>query len=120
MQILRASRLFGVPRTTLWNKINHKAPVEACHPCPVGMHPHELEVNLKDYILDLAKKGFPLDRESVLDSVKKLMENMNLNLPFRDNRPGRKWFEGFLPPNATDLWEKVFVDSNLSEQGRER
>ncbi|KAJ4449307.1 hypothetical protein ANN_00705 [Periplaneta americana] len=59
MQIRRVSKLFGVRRTTVWNKINHKSPAEACHPGPVSMLPSELEVSLKDYILELARKGFP-------------------------------------------------------------
>lgn len=40
--------------------------------------------------------GFPVGREGLLSSVKKLVDETNLDTPFSNNRPGKKWFYSFL------------------------
>ncbi|KAG5874307.1 hypothetical protein JTB14_019056 [Gonioctena quinquepunctata] len=40
--------------------------------------------------------GFPINRDFLIHSVKQLVEAEGMNNPFKDNVPGRKWFEGFL------------------------
>lgn len=96
MPLARCSIMFGVPRTTLWNKINGKAPTESYHPGPQSILGKTIEDNLVEYILTLARRGFPLDMNSVLDSVQKIVRALNLKTPFIDQRPGRKWWERFL------------------------
>ncbi|CAG5075846.1 Protein of unknown function [Cotesia congregata] len=40
--------------------------------------------------------GFPINREFLIHSVKQLVKAEGMKNPFKDNVPGRKWFEGFL------------------------
>ncbi|XP_046662934.1 MFS-type transporter clz9-like [Homalodisca vitripennis] len=43
----------------------------------------------------MAKNGFALSKEEVLDVVKKYVEQNSLTVPFVGNRPGHDWCKGF-------------------------
>lgn len=96
MPLARASKLFGVPRATLWNKTNNRALANASHPGPVSVLPADVEKKLCDYVLHLARRGFPLNNDALADSVKKFVTALDLKTPFIDIRLSRKWLEGFL------------------------
>lgn len=96
MNLSTASRTYGIPRATLWNKLNDRAPVDATQPGFISILPLEIENQLEEWLLKMSDRGFPIDQELLLDSVKQIVIENNLPNPFTDNRPGRKWFEGFL------------------------
>ena len=58
----------------------------------------QCEERLRDWVLDQARRGFPLNKPCFMYSVEKLVtECYNLNkLPFTDGKPGEKWFRCFL------------------------
>src|SRR5271156_839739 len=99
MSVHKASVIFEVPRTTLRRKLKDESLplINKTGPPPeLGL---ELEKMLKDWILDSARKGFPLNKVSVLDSVAMLVQNGEIQTSFTNGRPGRKWYEGFLRRN---------------------
>lgn len=57
--------------------------------------PNELEVELANHLKIMAKNGFALSKEEVLDCVKEYVEQNNLSVPFSGNRPGQDWYKGF-------------------------
>ena len=46
-----------------------------------------------------AKRGFGLTVAEFLDSVKRFLDKDNRKTPFKENRPGRKWFRSFIKRN---------------------
>ncbi|XP_050064281.1 uncharacterized protein LOC126553153 [Aphis gossypii] len=97
MNTSTASRIFNVPRTTLRNKLEGKSPVESVgHGGVTSILGDETEALLVEWVLTCAKMGFPVDREGLLSSVKKLVDESEMKTPFINNRPGKKWFYGFM------------------------
>lgn len=97
MPVLKASKEFKVPRTTLRNKLSGKCPVESHRHCgPDSILGESNEKLLVDWLLNCAKMGFPIDREGLLHSVRKLVDASNIKTPFVNNKPGKKWYYAFL------------------------
>jgi len=93
----KASQTFSVPRTTLRNKLSGKSPEESTgHSGITSVLGKETEQMLVKWLLSCSRMGFPVGREGLLSSVKKLVDETNLDTPFSNNRPGKKWFYSFL------------------------
>lgn len=89
-------RRYGVPKSTVLDRIKGRIS-ENCKrmgPDPVLTSEHEDE--LCNWIVDLAKCGFPLKKSELLLSVQKIVKEENLKTPFKNNRPGESWYAGFL------------------------
>lgn len=56
----------------------------------------EEENRIKQWILENAKVGFPLHPDDVKDSVQRVLRSSQKRNPFKDSRPGVKWFNLFL------------------------
>ncbi|KAJ8930403.1 hypothetical protein NQ314_016798 [Rhamnusium bicolor] len=48
----------------------------------------------------MAKAGFPIGKNQLLDSVRHLMVELKRPNPFTDNRPGKSWYISFLKRNS--------------------
>ncbi|KAG6448525.1 hypothetical protein O3G_MSEX005530 [Manduca sexta] len=105
MPVSTASRDFNVPRTTLRHKISGKAPETSGHVGPQAVLGSEIENELVVWIKDCARAGFPINKEGLLDSVKKIVVKGQINTPFINNRPSRSWFDGFMARHP-DLRQK--------------
>jgi len=93
----KASQMYHVPRTTLRNKCSGKSPeLSIGHSGTISILGEEMETTLVQWILSCARMGFPVGREGLLSSVKKLVDEANIKTPLAHNRPGKKWFYGFL------------------------
>lgn len=89
-----AAKTFGVPRSSIVYKIAH--PDTKFKSGPDSVLSLEEEKVLVDYIISLSSRGFPRKKEDILDSVQNyLKENPRPN-PFKDGRPGDKWFSSFM------------------------
>lgn len=93
MPVKTAARNFNVPRTTLLYKYKGKNP-EGRKMGPDTIFQPEEEALLEKWVLDMAKSGFPLSKESFLHSVAKLAKELKKD--FKNEMPGRKWYESFL------------------------
>ncbi|XP_063931160.1 uncharacterized protein LOC135143212 [Zophobas morio] len=94
-KIRETCRKYNIPHTTVINKMKLKYPVQR-KMGPPTMLTKEEESLLKSSIIAMAKKGFPVNKEMVVDTVKKIITEENRPSPFKQNTPGRKWFSGFL------------------------
>ena len=47
----------------------------------------------------MAHRGFGCSKDDLLDTVKKLVDGDGRTTPFNDNRPGDKWYRGFMDTN---------------------
>lgn len=96
MKVATACKLYEVPRSTIRNKLEGKAPDTTGK---VGRSPvlgRDVENKLIEWIKNISKMGFPIGKEGLVYSVKKLVEEANLSTPFTNNTPGRKWFNLFM------------------------
>ncbi|XP_050562685.1 uncharacterized protein LOC118269564 [Spodoptera frugiperda] len=51
---------------------------------------------LKAWVLAIVKKGFPVNKKVIADSVNKIVCEDNRTNPFKNNTPGKAWFSSFL------------------------
>ena len=91
-----ASKIYQVPRTTLRHKIRGEAPVTTGHVGRESVLGSRVEAILVDWLLETCRMGFPITKDVLLNSVKKFVETDNLETPFTNNTPGRKWFVNFM------------------------
>lgn len=91
-----ASKLYNVPRTTLRNKITGYAPKTSGRTGPESILGKEIEDQLCQWILTCSQMGFPVTRDGLCFSVKKILDETNIQTPFKNNIPGKTWFKSFL------------------------
>ncbi|XP_073957399.1 uncharacterized protein [Choristoneura fumiferana] len=105
-----AAKRFGVPRITLHDKISGRTTM-GCAMGPSTVLTKEEEDILEKWILALSERHIPLTKDSLLDSVQKIINDQNRPNPFTNNRPSKKWFQSFMKrhPNLTQR-----VPDNLS------
>lgn len=53
------------------------------------------EQKLETWLLTIAKKGYPIHRSILLDTVKRIIDEQNRETVFKNNRPGLTWWEAF-------------------------
>lgn len=90
-----AAKKFGIPRVTLLNKVKGKTPLKrkmgrACYISD------DTEAMLVKWAKAMVKQGFPIGKENLKDSVKKIVDDLNLETPFKNGRPGKRWYGSFL------------------------
>lgn len=95
MSVASASKQYKIPRITLLYKAKGKYPVD-CRMGPETILTSVEENLLVKWLLSLADSGFPATRLQLLDSVQMLVTKLNRSNPFKNNRPGKKWFRCFL------------------------
>lgn len=99
LKVLEACKLYNIPRTTLYFKLSGGRPEEFCRPGPPAILGLDVETKIERWLLDNYKRGFPLSKNGLMYSVKKIIEtypeHVRHKLPFKNNMPGRKWFASF-------------------------
>lgn len=98
LNVLQATKRYNVPRSTLRNKLSGKSPIDnSRHVGPKAVLGASVEKNLVDWIFGVAKMGFPINKNILIDTVQKIVNlSSDVDTPFIDGRPDRKWFEGFM------------------------
>lgn len=107
----KASAHYGVPRSTLSDKFSGKQPEEKYAGATVLSKDEESK--LAQWIIKRAETGFPVVKSELQDTVSIWVKNKNVQTPFSNNIPGRKWFNGFLRRNPE---VSVRIVQNLSER----
>ncbi|XP_050681505.1 uncharacterized protein LOC126976946 [Leptidea sinapis] len=92
-----ACRYYGVPFATVHDRLSGKVAVNKkpkVGPDPVlGVQGEE---KLTKWIIDMAKCGFPLNKQDLLESVSKIIAKSGAKTPFKDGKPGDTWYQKFL------------------------
>lgn len=94
MSTRKAADVFQVPRSTLYAKQKKIIPVE-CIRGPSTYLTAEEEKLLVDWIFYCSERGFPVTKFQLLQCVQKLIIELKRETPFKDNKPGRHWWESF-------------------------
>lgn len=91
------SKRFGVPRSTLIYKASGKTPINKerrLGPAPrIGFN---AEGMLKNWVMALAVRGFPIRKIDLLTSVQQILKDMRSEHLFPEGRPGPTWLALFL------------------------
>ncbi|XP_066588079.1 uncharacterized protein [Prorops nasuta] len=90
----KAAASFNVPRSTLYAKEKEIIPVE-CSRGPNTYLSLEEEKIIVEWIFYCSEREFSITKSQLLDCVQKPVVELKRETPFKDNRPGRHWFEGF-------------------------
>uniref|UniRef100_A0A1Y1LYU9 HTH CENPB-type domain-containing protein n=1 Tax=Photinus pyralis TaxID=7054 RepID=A0A1Y1LYU9_PHOPY len=91
-----AAREFKVPRSTLVRRLALATPYSR-KMGPATEIPEAEEKIIENWVLAIARKGFPVHRQNLILSVKKMVEDMGKETKyFLNGTPGRSWFRGFL------------------------
>ncbi|KAI5696630.1 hypothetical protein M8J76_009934 [Diaphorina citri] len=97
--IREASREYGVPRGTIQDRIHGRVKEGPRKMGPKSILTKDEEDNIVQWCCSLAKCGFPRKIDDVLNSVQQLVTADQRQTPFKDNRPGKKWYAAFLRRN---------------------
>lgn len=90
-----ASKLYGIPTSTLNDRVLAKTGIKSQTLGRAPAIPLDQETKLAEYLRTLEKWGQGLSKEEVLDLVAAFVRRNNLKTPFKDDRPGTKWFVAF-------------------------
>ena len=83
-----------IPRSTLFDHVSGKVEIgQRSGPLPV-LTPAE-EKKLVQYTFNVSAIGYGQTREQVLEMVRKIVEKDGRSNPFKDNKPGKKWWKLF-------------------------
>lgn len=95
MSIAAAAKSFGIPKSTLQDKVNGKYSLDARIGRPSVLTPEE-EKLIVNWIVDIAKAGFPVTKDALVSSVSRLVKDLGRDNPFTESVPGEKWYKLFL------------------------
>lgn len=117
LPIRKASKEFKIPRGTLQNRIHNRTKKSRKGPETILKSDEEKEI--VDWLVANHFKGFPRRKDDVKNVVKEFLDAdaRPRKNPFKDNLPGKKWYESFLrrhpsiairtPEPVTDASSKV-------------
>jgi len=95
MKVKTAALKWSIPRTTLQRlkKSGFKIPER---PGPQTVLTSNEENLLVEWLIELARRGIPIQKRSILDSIQKIIHEDSRMNPFTDGRPGKGWFRAFM------------------------
>ena len=111
MNYRQAAEVYGIPKSTLADRITGKRePVVGHH----GRNPvltKEEEIDLKNWCIEMAKRGFGQTPEQLKAMVKRILDSSGRKEElFKNNLPGKAWWYGFVgrhPDIKTAFTEKL-------------
>ncbi|XP_043476436.1 MFS-type transporter clz9-like [Leptopilina heterotoma] len=102
VNLRKAASECGVPASTLCRKVNCPNKSERRSGPPTVLS-ENIEHNIVNWMIHRSKTGSPVNKNELLDSIQSYLNFERKETPFKDNRPGRSWFDHFMKryPNVT-------------------
>lgn len=94
--IREACRLYGVPRSTVQDRLSGRVAEQKRKVGPDPMFGFEGEKKIVDWIIELAKSGIPVIKYDLLDTVAELAKELCIDDRFPAGKPGIRWYLSFL------------------------
>lgn len=85
---------YGIPRQTLQFRLGPK--FKKIEKGPSTYLTKNEENKLVDWLTESQKKGFPRRKEDIQASVKAFLDSNKRKTPFKNNIPGKHWYDAFL------------------------
>ena len=98
LSVREAASKWGAPKSTLHDRLSCRIEVHRRAGPPTVLTKAE-ERRIADWLIKMAHRGFGCSKDDLLDTVKKLVDGDGRTAPFNDNRPGDKWYRGFMDRN---------------------
>ncbi|KAK9717495.1 CENP-B N-terminal DNA-binding domain [Popillia japonica] len=80
IKIREACRKYGVPKTTILDRLSGRVPEKLRQPGPAPLLTVEGEIRIKDWVINIAKCGFPIKKETLIDTVAKIIKDSKQNI----------------------------------------
>ncbi|XP_031550979.1 uncharacterized protein LOC116288350, partial [Actinia tenebrosa] len=97
LSVRKAAKKWCIPRSTLHDRVIGKVVN-----CKAGrkqiLSPAE-ESRFAAWLIERSRLGFGVSKEEFLDAVKSFVTKTDRKTIFKQNRPGNKWYRGFLKRN---------------------
>ena len=90
-----ASKLYGIPASTLSDRVNAKSGLKSRTLGRSPAIPLEMETKLALGLRTMEKWGWGLSKSEVLDIVAEFIKRNNIKTPFVNDKPGNDWFLSF-------------------------
>lgn len=98
LSVRKAAQKWGIKKSTLQDRLNGRIEIgRRCGPLPVLTSQEENQ--FADWLIELANRGFGVSKDSLFQAVKKFLDKDGRPTPFKNNKPGNKWFRGFVKRN---------------------
>ncbi|XP_057336960.1 uncharacterized protein LOC130675358 [Microplitis mediator] len=112
MSLNQAAREFGIPKSTLSLKMRYFTPI-TCKKGPSTVLSTDEEVEIVNWIMFCAERGFPINKTHLLDCVQNYLTEKKKANPFKNNRPGKHWYNAFLK-RQPELTKRIARNSTLT------
>ena len=103
LKIRAACCKYGVPRATVQDRLHGRV---SDGPTKMGpptvLNPRE-DFELVKLLNNVLQCGFARNAEALLDTVQQIIRKENRQTPFKNDRPGRSWYEGFMKRHKLSL-----------------
>lgn len=99
MSLRAVAKKYNIPRGTLQFKLKNPSSKSQFGPTPYLTD--EEENTIAEWLVKMARKGFPRRSDDVLDTVQKFLTDNPRDTPFVNNRPGPGWLKAFLKRHPT-------------------
>lgn len=80
------------------SRINGKVAYDR-HKGPSPILTKSEETQLGDWVIEMCKRGFGISKSEFLQTVKIFLDKDGLSTPFKNNKPGNKWYRGYMKRN---------------------
>ncbi len=89
-----AAKSYGIPKTTLFDTV--KGNYATHREGPRTVLTDKEEERLARWIVDMSRIGYGRTRQELLGTVKRIIDADGRKTPFKDNKPGKDWYYGFV------------------------
>lgn len=96
LSIRKASQQFNVPKTTIIHRMKGRSTGNKQKTGPEPLLGTQVENRIIEWVINIAKCGFPLKKSDLLNTVEKLAKDLGKDHLFKDGKPGQKWYFNFL------------------------
>ena len=108
LSIRKAALRYKIPKSTLNDKIRGKSNPTQVKKGPTPLLSQEVENHIAEWAISMSHRGFPRRSSELKSVVKEYLDKSGLRIKqFKDNRPGKTWFYGFLRPHPRIATKKA-------------
>ena len=113
MSVRDASSHFHVPKSTLQDHASGKVQPGAKYGNETVI-PIDIEQEMANKVRNAADQGFGISRLQMMFKAGQIVKQMKLKSPFKNNIPGRAWYEGFVKRHNLSLRTPSPLTTNRS------
>ena len=90
----KAAKHYGIPQSTLSDRLTGRSKGDV-KPGRASAIPVQMEREIAKQAMRGAAEGFGTSRLQLMQRVGRVVRNIKLKNPFKNNIPGKEWFAGF-------------------------